>query len=522
MANLCSGFGAWASVRSMMAQYDELSDHDPAAVEKAIRLLRGALKAAGVRPVEGRAPWSAKAARAGKAPCYAPPGFGREASEGHAARLRDKCSGDGLAAMATELGLTQRPEWSAPEPLEGGRVQQFLESLESGVHAGCVEDASDVEDEVGMSEVEDDVGSEAESVQEGGTGAGADAEEGGCGSGSEDGEEGVEDGEAARDWELPETAEELMAHAHREGFGATIMSDESVGAGEGAALAVRVSRGGASFEVSFSGDRGRVCRAIVEGLAALRAVVDEEDGELRRAASVRRAREACAAVRTALQGAEATVHALSFHRDGERAAEVRGRVAALQAQCDAACGETETDAVLAAARELQRSANARLAEVKAARSAGEAMSRQVAAEPSTAERRAQRAERAATTAGDRPPACPRCPGGTDMVWCHSAGAVLRCDRGCGRDLAEDEGRFVCQLHDVDCCKSCAGVARGEKVEGEAVESARALALRVTAAAALGSARVRELREVRLPGRGWLEMDGMSRRVIIFVTHVTRL
>ena len=508
LANMCAGFGAWASVRSMMEQYDELADHDPTLVEKAIRQLRGALKAAGVRPVEGRAPWSAKAARAGKTPCYAPLGFGSVASEKHAARLRDKCSGDGLAAMAAELGLTQRPEWVTPEPLEEGQVQQFLESLESGVHAECVEDASDVEDEMGMSEAGDGVESEAGSVWGGGAGEGGDDR-----SDSEDGEEEVGDGEAARDWELPESAEELMALAHREGFGAVILSDESEGEGVAAALAVRVCRGGASFEVSFGGDRGRVCRTMVEGLAALRAVVEGEDEAQRRAASARRAREACATVHAALKGAEAMVQALSFHRDGGRAAEVRGQVAALRARCDAACGEAETDAVLAAARDLQRSAAARLAAVKAARCAGAAMSRQVAAEPSTAERRAQRAGRATTTAGERPPACPRCPGGTDMVWCHSAGAVLRCDRGCGRDLAEDEGRFVCQLHDLDYCKSCAGVARGEAVEGAAVESARASTLRLTAAAALGTASVRVLHEVRLPGRGWLEMDGKSRRVI---------
>jgi hypothetical protein len=100
-----------------------------------------------------------------------------------------------------------------------------------------------------------------------------------------------------------------------------------------------------------------------------------------------------------------------------------------------------------------------------------------------------------------------------MAWCCVALGGMKCDLGCKRALAAGEGRFVCRVHDIDGCKSCAGIPRGAAVGTSAEEGERARKLRLAANEAVGTARVRTLGKVRLPGRGALELDGMARRVI---------
>ena len=69
------------------------------------------LVAAGVTPVPGRRPWAAADVKAGVCPTYAPQGFGAVMRERRREYELAKHSGDGGRLMASQLGLTNRPEW---------------------------------------------------------------------------------------------------------------------------------------------------------------------------------------------------------------------------------------------------------------------------------------------------------------------------------------------------------------------------------------------------------------------------
>ena len=132
LANVCVKDGAsFATAEELARACPQVLWHHAVKALAALRRLVAALNEAGVTPVSGREPWSAVDARDGRKPSYAPAGYGDSAVAAKLEEVRARASGDGLAAFAGQVGVTEREEWAEPEQVVSQQLLRRVHGLES-------------------------------------------------------------------------------------------------------------------------------------------------------------------------------------------------------------------------------------------------------------------------------------------------------------------------------------------------------------------------------------------------------